>query len=315
MAAHQSKKVIYAALAGNSLIACMKFIAAGVTGSSAMLSEGVHSVVDSGNQVLLLWGIKVSNREPDEKHPFGYGMELYFWTFVVAILIFAVGAGISMYEGIKHLAHPEPIKSPYWNYGVLVLSMVFEGWAWSVAFKEFNKMRGDKPFIKAIRHSKDPTVFTVLFEDTAAMIGLGIAFLGVAGSHLYGLHMLDAVASIAIGLVLAMVAILLAIESKGLLIGEGADPETVAGIRAIINDNKSIKSVNELLTMHLSPQEVLVNASLDFIDGLPAEDVEAAISNFEKKIKTNFPEVRRVFIEAQSLSGHIEDRYANKEEL
>lgn len=307
MSAHQSKKVIYAALVGNSLIAVCKFIAAGITGSSAMLSEAVHSVVDSGNQLLLLFGIHKAKKAPDDKHPFGYGMELYFWTFVVAILIFGIGAGLSAYEGVKHFMHPEPINNPMVNYVVLALSMIFEGVAWTIAYREFNKMRGDTPWFEAIRHSKDPTVFTVLFEDTAAMIGLAIAFLGVAGSHLMGWHALDGLASIGIAIVLASVAILLAIESKGLLIGEGADTETVEDIRLYLQQDKRIKRANELLTLHFGPDEILLNASLDFEDGLPAESVEAAISEFETAIKLRFPSIRRVFIEAQSWKGHLDD--------
>ena len=313
MSAHQSKKVIYAALVGNSLIAVCKFVAAGMTGSSAMLSEAVHSVVDSCNQVLLLYGIRKSNKAPDDRHPFGYGMELYFWTFVVAILIFGIGAGLSAYEGVKHFLHPEPISNPTVNYVVLILSMIFEGVAWTIAYREFNKMRGDTPIFKAIRRSKDPTVFTVLFEDTAAMIGLVIAFFGVAGSHLLGWHALDGLASIGIAIVLASVAILLAIESKGLLIGEGADRETVQEIREFLQQDKRIKSTNELLTLHFGPTEILLNASLDFEDGLPAESVEAAISEFESAIKLRFPAIRRVFIEAQSWSGHLDDE--NREQL
>ncbi len=212
-------------------------------------------------------------------------MELYFWTFVVAILIFAIGSGLSLYEGIKHFLHPEPIKAPGWNYGVLLLSMVFEGVAWSIAYREFNKMRGDTPIFQAIRHSKDPTVFTVLFEDTAAMIGLFIALLGVAGSHLFGLHQLDGLASIGIGIVLAVVAVLLAIESKGLLIGEGANPKIVAEIRTVVAADKRISRINEVLTMHLGPTEILLNASLDFVDDLDAHGVETAISEFEAEIK------------------------------
>lgn len=312
MSTHQSKKVIYAALAGNSLIAVCKFIAGGVTGSSAMLSEAIHSVVDSGNQLLLLYGIKKSNKSPDDKHPFGYGMELYFWTFVVAILIFAIGAGLSLYKGIIHVAHPEPINSPYVNYIVLLLSMVFEGVAWTIAYREFNKVRGDTPFFKAIRRSKDPTIFTVLFEDTAALIGLVIAFLGVAGSHLLGWHVMDGLASIGIGTVLASVAILLAIESKGLLIGEGADPGIVREIRSYLQGDPRIKQTNELLTMHLGPDEILLNVSLDFEDQLSAEGVETAISEFETAIKLKFPSIRRVFIEAQSWRGHQMDVDANK---
>lgn len=314
MSAHHSKKVIYAALIGNSLIAVCKFIAGGITGSSAMLSEAIHSVVDSGNQLLLLFGIRQSNKAPDEKHPFGYGMELYFWTFVVAILIFAIGAGLSLYKGFIHIQHPEPINSPYVNYVVLLLSMVFEGVAWKIAYREFNKSRGDMSVFKAIRRSKDPTIFTVLFEDTAAMIGLVIAFLGVAGSHLFGWHVLDGVASMGIGVVLALVAVLLAIESKGLLIGEGADPEITKAIRSYLQEDARIIRTNELLTMHLGPDEVLLNASLDFKDGLSAESLEAAISEFENEIKRSFPSIRRVFIEAQSWRGHQLDANATKSE-
>ncbi|MBL4811956.1 MAG: cation diffusion facilitator family transporter [Rhodobacteraceae bacterium] len=305
--AHHSNRVIYAALIGNSLIAVCKFVAAGLTGSSAMLSEAIHSVVDSGNQLLLLYGIKKSRQSPDEAHPFGYGMELYFWTFVVAILIFAIGAGLSFYEGIKHVMHPEPMGDPTVSYIVLVLSMIFEGVAWTIAYKAFNEMRGDAPFFKAIRESKDPTIFTVLFEDTAAMIGLVIALAGIAGSHIFGILWLDGLASIGIGIILTGVAILLAIESKGLLIGEAADPELVAGIRKIFADDKRIKHTNEVLTMHLGPDEILLNASFDFIDGLPAEDVEAAISEFESKIKQQYPAIRRVFIEAQGWRAHKEN--------
>lgn len=304
MAASQSKTVIYAALAGNSMIAVSKFLGAWFTGSSAMLSEAIHSVVDSGNQLLLLHGIGRSRRAPDANHPFGYGMELYFWTFVVAILIFAIGSGLSIYEGIKHIQHPEAIKDPFWNYVILGLAMVFEGAAWTVAFREFNKNRGEDGFFSSVHHSKDPTVFTVLFEDTAAMIGLIIAFVGIWGSREFGIPELDGIASIGIGLVLAGVAVLLAIESKGLLIGEAAKPEVVADIRAMVSRDKRITGTNEILTMHLGPREILLNASLDFDDALSAADVEQAITEFERGIKSKYPAIRRIFIEAQSRRGH-----------
>ncbi len=307
MSVTQSKKVIYAALVGNSLIAVSKFVASFFTGSSAMFSEAIHSVVDSGNQLLLLYGIKRSNRKPDAQHPFGYGMELYFWTFVVAILIFAIGSGLSIYEGIQHLQRPEPIKAPAWNYVVLGLSMVFEAVAWKIAFVEFNRVRGDTPFFEAIRESKDPTVFTVLFEDSAALIGLVLAFLGVAGSHLLGIPELDGIASVGIGIILAGVAVLLAVESKGLLIGESADPAVVSSIAAMVSGDPRISRTNEILTMHLGPSEILLNASFDFVDGLPAQEVEQAISEFERRIKEKHPSVRRVFIEAQGWSAHVKD--------
>ncbi|NNG05586.1 MAG: cation transporter [Inquilinus sp.] len=299
-----SKKVIYAAMAGNGLIAITKFGAAAATGSSAMLSEAIHSVVDTGNQVLLLYGLRRANRPPDRKHPFGYGMELYFWTFVVAILIFAVGSGLSIYEGFSKLFDPHPIRNPMVNYIVLTIAVVFEGAAWSVAFAAFRKEKGNLGFLTAVRRSKDPTVFTVLFEDSAAMLGLIVAFVGIWLSQVLDMPALDAVASIGIGVILALTAILLAYESKGLLIGEAVTNEVEAGIRKIVGNQAGIYSVNEMLTMHLGPKDVLLNISLDFADGLTANDVEAAISRMEKAIKQAYPQIKRVFIEAQSRQGH-----------
>lgn len=304
MAGHGSKKVIYAALAGNSLIAITKFGAAAYTGSSAMLSEAIHSVVDTGNQGLLLYGMKRANRPADSDHPFGYGMELYFWTFVVAILIFAVGAGVSAYEGIIKLINPHPIKSPHINYIVLGLACVFEAVAWWVAFKEFRRSKGRLGFIAAVRTSKDPTVFTVLFEDSAAMLGLIAAFVGIALGQALGIPELDGVASIVIGVILGLTAILLAYESKGLLIGEGATPQVVAGIRKIAAEKPGIDGVNELLTMHLGPQDVLLTLSLDFNDKLSAGEVETLITEMEDRIKESYPQISRVFIEAQSWKAH-----------
>ena len=234
MAAHGSKKVIYAALVGNGLIAVTKFAAATITGSSAMLSEAIHSVVDTGNQGLLLHGLRRAKRPADTAHPFGYGMELYFWTFVVAILIFAVGAGISIYEGVSKLLSPHPIKNPYVNYIVLGVAMVFEAGAWWIAFKEFRRGKGSLGYLAAVRESKDPTVFTVLFEDSAAMLGLIAAFIGIALADVWQMPALDGVASIVIGLILGATAVLLAYESKGLLIGEGTSPAVVAGIEKVV---------------------------------------------------------------------------------
>jgi len=300
MAATGSKRVSYAALAGNGLIAVLKFAAAGITGSSAMLSEGIHSVVDCGNQGLILFGLKRAQRPPDAHHPFGYGMELYFWTFVVAILIFAVGAGVSMYEGIERLLHPHPIERPSVNYIVLTLALIFESFAWWVAYKEFQRTRGSRGWFEAVRHSKDPTVFTVLFEDTAAMLGILIAMLGVASAHLLGITWADGVASILIGVVLAATAVLLANECKGLLIGEAADRKVVEGIRATFSADRRIARVNEVLTMHMGPSDILLAASVDFIDNLGSGEVEQCITDFELQIKTAHPAVKRVFIEAQN---------------
>jgi cation diffusion facilitator family transporter len=307
MAASSSKKVIYAALAGNLLISITKFVASSITGSSAMLSEAIHSVVDTGNQGLLLYGMKRARRPADDAHPFGYGMELYFWSFVVAILIFAIGAGLSIYEGLNQLRHPHVPSDPLINYIVLGFAMVFEGGAWFIALREFRKIQGPHSLMQTVRRSKDPTLFTVLFEDTAAMLGLISAFIGIALGQYYGSSHFDAGASLAIGLILAATAVLLAIECKGLLIGESASRATVAELRDIANGTTGVTAVNEILTMHLGPEDVLLNLSVDFDDALDSRAVENAVSTLEARIKQGFPEIKRVFIEAQSVTGHERD--------
>lgn len=304
MAGHGSRKVIFAALAGNSLIAITKFAAAAYTGSSAMLSEGIHSLVDTGNQGLLLYGLKKAKQPADKRHPFGYGAELYFWSFVVAILIFAVGAGVSVYEGIQKVLHPHPVSDPYVAYIVLALAMVFEASAWWIAFKEFDKARGKKSLFSAVRDSKDPTVFTVLFEDSAAMLGLVVAFVGLLGVQFLGLPWLDGVASILIGVILGGTATLLAYETKGLLIGEGASPEIIAKIESIIDATSSIKNLNEIRTLHRGPQDILLALSVDFIDEVTAGTVEETIYSLERTIKMEMPAVTRLFIEVQAKEHH-----------
>ena len=311
MAAHGSKKVIYAALIGNSLISVMKFGAAFFTGSSAMLSEAIHSVVDTGNQGLLLYGIKRSKRPADDTHPFGYGSEIYFWSFVVAILIFGLGAGISIYEGVQKLMHPHPISDPYINYIVLSLAMVFEAGAWWVAYKEFGKVRGNFGLFEAVQRSKDPTVFTVLFEDTAAMAGLVAAMIGIACADMLGIIWADGAASITIGVILAGTAALLAYETKGLLIGEAASPELGKGVRAIVGRVEHVRHINELRSMHLAPNDILLALSLDFQDSVKAGRVEETVNQIEQDIKARFPDVKRLFIEVQSQRDH--DRVAAAE--
>ena len=304
MSSPSSSRAIIAALIGNSLIAIAKFIAASYTGSSAMFSEGVHSVVDSGNQLLLLYGVKRSKKPADSNHPFGYGKELYFWSFVVAILIFGLGAGICFYEGIHKISSPQSVTNPIINYTVLGLAIIIEGWTCWVAATEFKKSKGDLGWVKAIRRSKDPALFTVLFEDTAALLGLFVALIALALSEYLNLPVLDAVASLIISFILAVTAGLLAFECKGLLTGEGAREEVVTGIKQIIDESQGIKHVNEVLTLHLGPQDVLLNVSLDFEDNLSSGQVEEAISALEARIKEMFPEIRRVFIEAQGWGAH-----------
>jgi cation diffusion facilitator family transporter len=301
-----SRKVVVAALIGNFLIAVTKFGASAYTGSSAMLSEGIHSLVDTGNQGLLLYGLRRSKKPADEQHPFGYGAELYFWAFVVAILIFGVGAGVSIYEGIGKVLDPHPVTNISVNFIVLALACVFEGVAWWIAYRQFETTRGKRGFFEAVRQSKDPTVFTVLFEDTAAILGLGVAFLGIAGAAWLGLPWLDGAASVLIGVILAVTALLLAIETKGLLIGEAAAPELTGDIRAIVEATPTIDSLNEVRTLHRGPNDVLLALSLDFEDNLTAGKVEDAIYQLENVIKQRFPIVKRLFIEVQSAAHHDE---------
>jgi cation diffusion facilitator family transporter len=303
VAAGGSKAVIYAAIGGNLAIAATKFAAAAATGSSAMLSEGVHSLVDTGNGLLLLWGLRRSSRPPDEGHPFGHGKELYFWTLVVAVLIFAVGGGVSLYEGIEHLRHPRPVVNPVVNYVVLGLAAVFEGFAWAVAFREFRRTKGERGYLAAVRASKDPTTFTVLFEDTAALLGLAVAFLGVSLGHALGLPVLDGAASVVIGLILGAVAVFLARESKGLLIGEGLDPRTRAEIEKFAADDPDIDRLVRALSMHLGPDEVLLTLEVEFRPGLSAAGVAAAIDRLDRAIRGRHSEVRHLFIEAQCLAA------------
>ena len=297
--ASSSKKVIYAALVGNGLIAITKFIASFLTGSSAMLSEGIHSAVDTGNQLLLLLGLKKAKKPADKDYPFGHGKEIYFWSFVVAIMIFAVGAGISIYEGIHSLMDPHPVQNPIINYIVLTLAIIFEGFAWYFAWKEFDRARGERGYYEAVRKEKNPTTFVVLFEDTAAMLGLVVAFVGIALGQWTGLHIFDGIASIIIGLILGVTAGWLAYETKGLLIGESADLEIVEGITQIATTHPTIDGVNEVLTMHMGPNYILLNVSVNFTDAMQVASVEDDILALTNEIKQKYPLVKRVFIEAE----------------
>ncbi len=300
MSTSGSKKAIFAALAGNALVAITKFVAAGITGSSAMFSEGIHSVVDTGNQGLLLYGIKRAEKPADDEFPFGHGKEIYFWSFVVSILIFAVGAGVSIYEGIHHIIHPEPMKSVMINYIVLGLAFLFEGAVFLVALKEFKKVKGELGYFEAVRRGKDPSLFVVLFEDFAATIGLLVAALGIYLSQSTGILQFDGIASVVIGLILGTTAFWLAVETKGLLIGERAGKGVVEGIRAIVTEHAEIEHVNELLTMHMGPDFILLNVSATFQDSAKADDIEEAIEQLSVKIKENYPEVKRIFVEAEA---------------
>ncbi|SEK06618.1 cation diffusion facilitator family transporter [Sphingobium sp. AP50] len=297
--------VLYGALFANVGIAIAKFVAGAISGSSSMLTEGVHSLVDSGNQVLLLYGQAKAKRPADANHPFGYGRELYFWAFVVAILIFAVGAGVSIYEGWLHIAEPEPLRDPTINYVVLGVAGLLEGTSWAIAVREFNGKRGASSWWESIRRSKDPAGFIVLFEDSAALIGLGIAGVGVWASHHYADPRIDGVASIAIGLILAGVAVLLAREAKGLLIGESADPAIIAAVWAILDQRPQISAVNHVRTIHSAPDAVFVAISADFIDDLPIGEAESLIEDIEREMKARVPELASIYIRPEKRADAI----------
>ena len=307
VAAIRQNLVLYGALAANLGIAVAKFVAAALTGSSSMLTEGVHSLVDSGNQVLLLHGQRRAKRPPDAAHPFGYGRELYFWAFVVAILIFALGAGVSVYEGWRHIVAPNPLESATVNYVVLAIAFVMEGASWTIARREFAAAKGDLGWWQAIRESKDPAGFIVLFEDSAALAGLVIAAVGVWASHRFGDPRIDGYASIAIGLVLAAVAILLSREAKGLLIGERADPAVVARVRATVQDWPGVEAVNHVRTIHTAPNSIFVAISADFDDTLTMGEGEAMIEEIEQALKKAEPRLSSIYIRPEKASDAVSD--------
>ncbi len=309
-----SKTVILAALAGNSLIAVSKFVASVFTGSSAMLAEGIHSVIDTGNQGLLLFGMKRAAKPPDEKFPFGYGKEIYFWSFMVAVLLFTLGAGLSIFEGVEKILHPHPISHPYINYIVLGLAIVFEGTSWFIAAKEFRRIKGSWGVLEAVRRGKDPNKFLILFEDTAAIAGLLLAIIGLALVQFTGIEMFDGIASIGIGLILAFASVWLAIETKGLLIGEAANQYVVAEIRGILEADPAVERVNEVPTMHIGPEYVLANISLRFKGDLSGRQLQDAIARMDRRIKERCPTVKRVFIEAEEEAdrGPSHDQQADK---
>jgi cation diffusion facilitator family transporter len=308
MAGHGgSKMVIYAALAGNLAIALTKFAAAFFTGSSAMLSEGVHSLVDTGNGGLLLYGMHRAARPANRAHPLGHGRELYFWSFIVALLVFALGAGVSFYEGIVHIMAPEPAANVKVNYIVLGLSFLFEGSSWMVALKEFRREKGTQGWLQAVQSSKDPSVYTVLFEDSAALLGLIVAFAGILAAEMLEMPELDGAASIGIALILGATAIFLARESKGLLIGEPASPEVQRKVLAIAQQDPAVQRANGVLTVHLGPQEIVAGLSIEFEDHLAAPEIEACVERIEARLKKEMPEITRLFVKPQT-TGTWEQR-------
>ena len=308
----KSTFAIYAAVAGNLAIAITKFVAAAFTGSAAMLSEAIHSMVDMGNGGLMLLGVHKSRKPPDSEHPFGHGHELYFWTLLVGVLIFAVGGGMSVYEGIIHITHPTMPENQVWSYSVLGIATLFEGTTWLFGWKAFSAERGRRGVFQAIHETKDPTSFTVLLEDSAALLGLVFAFLGIFLGTQFGLPYLDGVASVIIGLLLCGVAVLMVSESKGLLIGEGLDPEALKSIRKLVDGDPAVESVSHLHSMYLGANEVLLTIELRFDSGISALEVRRAVGRIRDAIREHDPNVTHVFFGSESISedGDISRRHS-----
>jgi cation diffusion facilitator family transporter len=295
-----AKKVLYAALAGNCVITVTKFIAASFTGSSAMFSEGVHSLVDSGNELLLLYGMRRSKTPRDRAHPLGYGREMYFWSFIVALLVFEFGAGVSLYQGLMQVRNPRALESPVLAYVVLALCFAFEGGSWWIALKEFRASKGDQGYVEAVTKSKDPGTFTVLVEDSAALVGVLIAFCGIFSAHLFDRPELDGFASIGISVVLAITAIFLARESKALLIGESAYPHVQAAVLKIAAEDPAIANANGVLTIQLAPDQVVAALSAEFEDHLTTPQIEACVNRIEARIKAAHPDITLLFVKPQT---------------
>ena len=296
-----SKIPIYSALAANLVIAITKFVAAGFTGSSAMISEGVHSVVDTSNELLLLLGISSSKKPADQDRPFGYGKELYFWAFIVSLMIFGVGGGISFYEGIVHLQHPELIRNPLWNYVVLAIAFVFDGISFITAWKEFNRQRGETSFWSAVKKSKDPSTFVVLFEDAADLLGLIVAFLGIYLGQLYQNAYYDGVASLIIGVILTGVAVILARESRSLLMGESAGKTTMTGVLRITEADPAIMQVKRHMSMFMGPEEIVLMMEAVFDAGLTTPEITVAIKRIRQNVQKEYPFFRQIFIQPDNM--------------
>jgi cation diffusion facilitator family transporter len=292
-----SKTPIYTAFAANVAIAIIKLTAASVTGSSAMASEGIHSLVDTSNEILLLVGLHNSKKAPDKKRPFGYGKELYFWSFVVALLFFALGGGLSVYEGFQHLMHPEEIKNPIWNYVVLALAFLFDGYSLITAVRAFNVQRGNTPFWQAVKASKDPATFVVLFEDLADVIGIVIAATGIILSQLLNNPYIDGIASIMIGLLLTTVAIFLVKESRSLLMGETAPEEELQELMSIAKDNSAVFDVTANLSMYMGPDEVILLLKVQFHKDISSQIIVNNINKLRKEIQIKYPQYQHIYIE------------------
>jgi cation diffusion facilitator family transporter len=302
VASSSSKKVVYVAIVANLAIAASKYVAAFLTGSSAMMAEAFHTTVDTGNELLLVFGLKRSQRPPDELHPFGHGKALYFYSLLVAVYIFGIGGGLAIHEGISHLRNPPALEKPFWNYVVLAIALIFDLYSWKVSYREL--MAGQSAETSTwtrIRNSKDPTIFTVLLEDSVGIAGTVIAFLGIFLGQLFHNRYFDPIASIAIGLLLGAVALFLGRESGALLLGESIDPAKAERLRNVIRSDPAVEAVGDLLTMYMGPEQVLLNVDIKFRSGLTVQELEASIDRLEDRIRQENPKIWRIFIEAEAL--------------
>jgi cation diffusion facilitator family transporter len=299
---------VYGAIASNLIIAIIKYVVAFVTGSSAMLSEGIHSTADTGNELLLLLGLRQSRKPADEIHPFGHGQQLYFWSLIVAIILFSSGGGMSIYEGITHLIHPHELRTPFWNYIVLAFAFLLEGISWTIALRELLRRKdAEDSFWRGLRASKDPSIFIVFGEDTAALAGLLVAFLGIFLGEQFNSPYPDAFASVVIGFILAAVAIFLVNESQSLLVGETANRKTVENIRELVLAHPAVEEMRRPLTMHFGPDEILLNLDVQFHPDLRAAQLVRVIDELENKIRKQYPEIRKIFIEVEGLTDSGEE--------
>jgi cation diffusion facilitator family transporter len=300
-----SNKSIYSALAANLLIAITKFVAGAFSNSAAMISEGIHSLVDTINQVLLLFGLKRSKKPADASRPFGYGKELYFYSFIVSILIFGLGGGLSIYQGITHIIKPEELGDPTWNYIVLALSVVFEGTSLFIAAKEFNAIRGKNGWWDTIIRSKDPSNFLVLFEDGAAVTGLFMVMVCIFFSHHYNIPQLDGLASLLVGLLLVGVSIILARESRSLLMGEGISEQSKEKIKMIAEQDQAVLKVMHIISVYEAPDEILLMLIVAFKDDLDTQEINESIDRLRFAIKEEFKLMKFVIIQPESVDRQL----------
>lgn len=298
-----SKLAVYGAIAANVAIAATKFVVAAITGSSAMLSEGIHSAVDTGNGVLMLIGTRLSERKATAEHPFGHGKELFFWSLIVAVLVFGLGGGLSIFEGVQHILNPAPMRDAKWNYFVLIAAALFEGASFAMALRVFMREKGERPFWEALHGSKDPLTYTVLGEDFAALAGLAVAAIGIFVSHRFDMPKADGVASVVIGVILAGVAVLLIREARGLLIGEGVRPETAAAIRELLKRHPLVRDVGPLLSMYIGPDQVLLTLDIEFDPKASARSISDAVKSLEREIRERFDKITRIYIETRAVEA------------